>query len=180
MSQIKVNSIVPVGGLPSGSNGGIIQIKQTVKKDTFSQTINDGVASNDTGLNVSITPSVNSSKIRLTGSVVMAMNLDHDGVGIQLFKDGSVLTGAIADASGNRSRCTSMGFVDNYGGECLTLPFDFLDSPATTSSITYGIRLMFFSGVSSTTIYMNRATSSGDYIYRPLAISTITAMEIST
>ena len=74
----------------------------------------------------------------------------------------------------------SCRLIDNYGGECLTLPFDFLDSPATTSSITYGIRLMFFSGVSSTTIYMNRATSSGDYIYRPLAISTITAMEIST
>ena len=35
MSQIKVNSIVPTGGLPSGANGGIIQPIQTVKTDTF-------------------------------------------------------------------------------------------------------------------------------------------------
>ena len=33
MSQLKVNSIVPVGGLPSGATGGgIIQTVQTIKK----------------------------------------------------------------------------------------------------------------------------------------------------
>ena len=42
MSQLKVNSIVPVGGLPSGSNGGIIQIRQVVKTDTFSESVSSG------------------------------------------------------------------------------------------------------------------------------------------
>ena len=37
MSQLKVNSIIPAGGLVSGSNGGIIQVVQTVKTDTFSK-----------------------------------------------------------------------------------------------------------------------------------------------
>ena len=36
MSQIKVNSIIPVAGVPTGGGGGIIQIKQAVKTDTFS------------------------------------------------------------------------------------------------------------------------------------------------
>ena len=36
MSQIKVDSIVPRGGLPSGAVGGIIQVKQTIKTDTSS------------------------------------------------------------------------------------------------------------------------------------------------
>ena len=30
MSQLKVNSIVPVAGLPSGAKGGIIQVKQNL------------------------------------------------------------------------------------------------------------------------------------------------------
>ena len=54
MSQIKVNSIIPAGGLPAGSNGGIIQVKQTVKTDTFSSTTT-GSDVDITGLSVSIT-----------------------------------------------------------------------------------------------------------------------------
>ena len=38
MSQLKVNSIVPAGGLPSGANGGIIQVVSTTKTDAFSTT----------------------------------------------------------------------------------------------------------------------------------------------
>ena len=35
MSELRTNRIVPRDGLPSGSAGGIIQIKQTIKKDQF-------------------------------------------------------------------------------------------------------------------------------------------------
>ena len=64
MSQLKVNSIVPVGGLPSGSNGGIIQVKQTIKKDVFTTSQYVGSGYTDlTGLSVAITPSSNSNKI---------------------------------------------------------------------------------------------------------------------
>jgi len=181
MSQIKVNSIVPTSGLSSGANGGIIQIVQTVKTDTFSQSsLNDATFSNDTGLNVTITPSSNSNKIRLTGSVVISMDQDWDGYGIGLFKGGNVLSGAVGDAAGNRTQCTSMSFAQSYGGEARTLPFDFIDSPDTTSATTYGIRIIFFSGSSSSTVYMNRSQSDDNNVYRPRSISTITAMEVTT
>ena len=36
MSELRTNRIIPRDGLPSGSAGGIIQVKQTVKTDTFS------------------------------------------------------------------------------------------------------------------------------------------------
>ena len=163
----------------NSSVGKILQVVQTVKTDTFSQSINDSTYSNDTGLNVTITPSSNSNKVRLTGSVVVAMDADNDGIGIVLFKGGSVVSQALGDSSGNRTPCMSMSFVESYGGECRCLPFDFLDSPATTSATTYGIRLLFFSGSSSTTIYMNRSQSSDNNIYRPLSISTITATEVA-
>tara|TARA_R100000388_G_C7149920_1_gene114038 strand:+ start:47 stop:592 length:546 start_codon:yes stop_codon:yes gene_type:complete len=180
MSQLKVNSIIPVGGLPSGANGGIIQVVQTVKTDTFSQSsLNDSTFSNDTGLNVTITPSSNSNKIRLTGSVVVSMDQDNDGIGIGLFKGGSVVSGALGDASGSRTQCMSMDFQESYGGECRNLAFDFIDSPATTSATTYGIRVIFFSGTASSTVYLNRSQSDDNNVYRPRSISTITAMEVS-
>jgi hypothetical protein len=36
MSQLKVNSIIPVGGLSGGATGGIIQSKSTIKTDVMS------------------------------------------------------------------------------------------------------------------------------------------------
>ena len=44
MSQLKVNSIVPVGGLPSGANGGIIMMLNTAgNAPTWTDTIDGGV-----------------------------------------------------------------------------------------------------------------------------------------
>tara|TARA_B100000963_G_scaffold325107_1_gene311088 strand:+ start:791 stop:1345 length:555 start_codon:yes stop_codon:yes gene_type:complete len=183
MSQLKVNSIVPVGGLPSGSNGGIIQVKQTVKTDTFSQSsVTKNTFSNDTGLNVTITPSSNSNKIRLTGTVNLAASVDVVGHGIGLFKNGSIITGATGDASGsNRSRVMHQNFVvTSYTGQISCLPFDFIDSPATTSAVTYGIRLIALTSSSTSDLYLNRSRSiSDDEAYKGMTISVITAMEVT-
>ena len=62
MSQLKVDSIVPRGGLPSGSSGGIIQTKSTIKTDTSSYSVGNGGTSSDV-VTVTITPQSASSKI---------------------------------------------------------------------------------------------------------------------
>ena len=107
------------------------------------------------------------------------MDQDNDGIGIGLFKGGSVVSGALGDAAGSRTQCMSMDFQESYGGECRNLAFDFIDSPATTSATTYGIRIIFFSGTASSTVYLNRSQSDDNNVYRPRSISTITAMEVS-
>lgn len=174
------DGIIQSADLASGVGGKILQVVQTVKTDTFSQSsLNDSTFSNDTGLNVTITPSSNSNKIRLTGSVVVTMDADNDGIGIGLFKGGSVVSGALGDASGSRTQCMSMDFKASYGGLCRNLAFDFMDSPATTSATTYGIRVIFFSGSASTTVYLNRSQSDDNNVYRPRSISTITAIEVA-
>ena len=61
MSQLKVNSIIPVSGVPTGGGGGIIQVKQVVKLDSFTTTSTSAV--DVTGLSVNITPTSTSSKI---------------------------------------------------------------------------------------------------------------------
>ena len=64
MSQLKVNSIVPAGGLPSGASGGIIQVVSTTKTDTFSETLTEANFTS-AAISLTITPSSNSSKILL-------------------------------------------------------------------------------------------------------------------
>ena len=183
MSTLKVNSIIPVAGVPTGGGGGIIQIKQTVKTDTFSQTtVSCNTFSNDCGLNVSITPTSTSSKIYIMGTANMSGSDATSGHAIGLFKDGSVISSATGDQSGsNRTRVMHQTWNESsYTGLITAMPFQFLDSPATTSSITYGIRLMILASASTSHIYLNQSKSiSDDEAYKGMTISVITAMEVS-
>ena len=61
MSQLKVDSIVPSGGLLSGANGGIVQVVNSHKKTRT--TISASTDFQATGLSATITPSSNNSKI---------------------------------------------------------------------------------------------------------------------
>ena len=63
MSELRTNRIVPRDGLPSGSSGGIIQVRSTTKTDTFSMPSNDTSFHTVTGLSVTITPTRSDSKI---------------------------------------------------------------------------------------------------------------------
>ena len=61
MSELRTNRIVPRDGLPSGSSGGIIQVRSTTKTDPFDTTSTS--FTDVTGLSVSITPTRADSKI---------------------------------------------------------------------------------------------------------------------
>ena len=177
MSQLKVNSIVPVGGLLSGASGGIIQVVSVTKTDTFSESLNQGVISSDTGLNVTITPSSNSNKILIIASVSMSCSNDNRNT-ILLYKGGSVVSDAIGDTSGSRTRVSSASF--NSATSFMShLSLNFLDSPSTTSATTYGIRLNHGRN-NPATVYMNRADDQGSGSDRHVAASFITAMEVSS
>ena len=94
MSQLKVNSIVPTGGLPSGAtSGGIIQIVETVKTDDFSAAISTGNYTEVTGLNVTITPSTNSSKIILHAVLNWCTNGNEVHCGFEIRNGSTRLTG---------------------------------------------------------------------------------------
>ena len=61
MSELRTNRIIPRDGLPSGSSGGIIQVKSVTKTDPF-DTLSTSYT-DVTGLAVSITPTRADSKI---------------------------------------------------------------------------------------------------------------------
>ena len=176
MSTLKVNSIIPVAGVPPGGGGGIIQTKSTVKTDTASFSISSGGEYDYTSFSVSITPTSTSSKILLTGFVSCSLSGGEQDVKYYINRDGSALNAARGDADGSRSRVTAGGFTNDY--VLTSVPINFLDSPATTSAVTYNLVFRHTSGVSRT-FYINRMPSSNDNSKYSRGASVLTAMEVS-
>ena len=180
MSQIKVNSIVPVGGLPAGaSGGGIVQCVQTVITDVKSYTANAYTFADMPGFNCTITPSSSSNKIM----IVVGIGGIHQDAGsiIGKVQRGTTDIG-IGDADGSRPRCgfRMYGSAIYNTNHCGSYHFTFLDSPATTSATTYKLVTAGESGTSYP-VYLNRGVQDSDnnYNYRGRAISTMTLYEVS-
>jgi hypothetical protein len=174
MSQLKVDSIVPRGGLPSGSSGGIIQVRSTTKTDTFQTTSNSFV--DITGLSVSITPQSSSNKI------LVMVHLTGDGRNGQARANFRMMRGStaicIGDSAGSRTRST-FGIYDsseNHSPDNASMAF--LDSPATTSSLTYKMQIVNGNN-NSDNISVNRAYGWSNDSSHPATTSTITVMEVS-
>ena len=178
MSQIKVNSIIPVAGVPTGGGGGIIQIKQTVKTDVASVSVSSNTLSGSVGLDVNITPTSTSSKILIIANACTSGNHEGETHGIVLLRGGSVITAASGDADGSRGTASSTTFNVNSGGQVAAIPLFYLDSPASTSQQTYSVQLKYFAGGTHVT-YLNRVRSDDDAQYRPRSMSSITAMEVT-
>ena len=141
MSQLKVNSIVPVNGLPSGANGGIIQVVQTVKTDVF--THNSTSFADITGLSATITPSSNSSKILCDMRIYISLGT-VSGSTTAIFNLVRGSTNIAQPAGSNVHNAT----LHNWSGTAYmsTPNMNFLDSPATTSATTYKLQWKIHTG----------------------------------
>ena len=148
MSQIKVNSIIPVGGVPTGGGGGIIQIKQTVKTDAFT-TSTTGDTLDVTGVTVTITPKFSTSKIFVMVSGYYGN--DNNDSFAHLFLARSIGGGtvdntiAIGAARSGTTRATMGAALRSGGGQSNNISrhfgCQFLDSPNTTNAIIYKLRI---------------------------------------
>ena len=172
---------VPTGqkliGIDQGSivsPGGVLQVKYEIKTGT--QTIagtNDSSFHDITGLSLSITPTSATSKILVMGKVSTA-GPTGQRYGIRIVRDGNPV--GIADTGGSRTRGHSGG--TGGGGNQLDneLPFNFLDSPNTTSAVTYKIQ----GWIEATQVLkINRSEADADSYTIIRGVSTITLMEIA-
>ena len=174
MSQIKVNSIVPAGGLPSGSNGGIIQVVQTFKNDTTSVNNNSQSSFVDmSGMSVTITPSSSANKVLIYFTCNVSAESTDRNNSIRVLRGSTVIgtgTGASTANAAIYVRTKDNDYLENKS-------YMFLDEPATTSATTYKLQWCAEgSGGSAKVWYLNRR-AVGNYNNTP---SQITAMEIST
>ena len=175
MSQLRTNSIVPVGGIPAGADGGgIIQVVQTVKTDDASTTSNS--YTDITGLSVTITPRSTSNKIL----IMMNVNIGHSTnatTGFRIIRGASTDIASGTYAGSGYSAATVGGRISvSDDGNLFAFSMQYLDSPATTSATTYKIQW----ATQSATAYINRAASStGGGFSRCTSISTLLAVEVS-
>ena len=155
------------------TGGKILQVVSTTKTDTFSASITSGTSSAVTGLTVDIAPSSTSNKVLIQVMLSGAVSVS-DRAGVILTRGGSAISGAIADADGSRGQVT--GGITDREFDPNTSTFVYLDSPASTSTLTYGVSLH---SVATRTHYVNRGQDNTDSSDRFRAVSTITVMEVS-
>jgi len=156
------------------AGGKILQVVSTTKTDTFSESLSSGTmsASNITGLEATITPSSSSNTILVFVEINGSTSGDPIASG-QIFRDSTAI--GIGASASNRTRLS--GFQHGAGQQS-RVSMSFLDSPATTSAITYGFRNFNAGGVTRT-IYINRSSADGDAATVGRTASTITVMEVS-
>ena len=161
---------MPAEGLATSAlgNGGVIQVVSSHKSDTASSTSNSFV---DTGLSVSITPASASNKILVLTDAKIggnSGNLWH----ARLMRDSTAIS--IGDADGSRVRGLYEADGTGHTINIFTVAAVFLDSPSSTSSVTYKLQ---YSSYASNTVYLNRTGDDRD----PNDVrtgSSITVMEI--
>ena len=156
------------------SAGKILQVQSTTRTDTFSESVATGAISAD-AITVNITPSNASNKIFLIAHLSIGLSNDNE-INWAFYKGGSVLSGAVANADGNRRQRTSGGDV-RWTGTHNTTGGQYLDTAGGTSQITYSCRLGTGNN-GAVTIYLNRSHTNDNYIYDFKTISTLTAMEV--
>ncbi len=158
MSQLKVNSIVPVAGVASGQGGGIVQV---VTGSTSTQVETTGTTFVDTNLTANITPLSTNNKILVIVHQHIQISMGTaNGGGVQLLRGSTVIeearpanaTGPFQYYFGNFSSNMNFYFFHNS---------TILDSPSTTSATTYKTQMRIYSNNGSNTIRSQSQSATG-------------------
>ena len=207
MSEIKVNKISPATGtdvtlgdsgdtltVPSGGTivnsgtatgfggGGVLQFKQTLYQTNTSFS-SSGSYTYLTGFTLTITPTLNTSKILLKNTLSYGGDANNYAA-ISIYRDiggggYSQLAGALGEDTGNsRTEATFPMIMYSSGNPTykqFTASSEYLDAPATASAVTY--RLYY---VSNGTIYINYEQLNQDSASRFNCSSSMSAMELAT
>jgi len=155
-------------------SGGILQVVSTVKSDVF--TTSSTSYTPITGLSATITPRSTSSKILVLAQISHGF---PSGNGYGFFK---VTRGGTDIYKGDTAGSRTIGVFGGYSSVDLTIAMESgsimtLDSPSTTSSITYQAEVVL--GGAGTLAYINRSASDSDNAQRGRGASSITLIEVA-
>ena len=145
------------------------QVVSTNKTDTFSTTSTS--YTDITGLSVSITPTLATSKVLVMVSFSASVSGDI-AVMFRQMRDAVAIN--IGDTAGSRTRASASLLINNNVYQQGTFNWQFLDSPATTSATTYKVQMFVNTG----TGYINRTGEDSDAATRPRTAANITVMEV--
>ena len=156
--------------LTNQTAGTVLQVVSATKTDTLTTTSTSGVDV----LTAAITPSSSSNKILIQATSQFALKNNYGY--LTLRRDSTDIF--IGDASSNRKRVTFGSFHNNdshYSYYVRNFHASFLDSPSSTSAITYRLR----AEVESQTMYINRTIGDDNQTYEPRQATSLILMEVS-
>ena len=139
-SELRVDKIIPTTGVPTGGGGGIIQVLQGSTNNRVETSSQSFVATN---LGATITPKFSTSKIFVMVSGDCNTNADDNETFMTIYR--KIGSGSFSNIDNGQ----------NYGFACArndsarlhsAVSINYLDSPATTSSVEYKVYVRKTSG----------------------------------
>ena len=178
MSLLKVTNITDTSGSGSAyAKGHVVQVVSTNYTGTAASA--SATPTNVSGFSVNITPKFNTSKILVLVSV--AFGFANDSYPYVLLTRNGTSIGTGTSATGVQINTFLSGSGTNLSG---STPYrfhhatkNFLDSPNTTSELTYQIQLA--SPYNGLVGYINRQSEQPNTVYTQYPSSSITVMEIA-
>ena len=158
-------------GTVSGAGGKVLQVVTTETANQFSTTSN--TMTDCTPMTVNITPSATSSKVLVLVNMNLGGSADNR-TGVAL-RRGSTDIFQGADSSNRQGATTASQYAED--NSIYNVAFQYLDSPSSTSALTYHIQVSAQSA-GSETMYLNRTGTNADQQYTKQTRSSITVMEI--
>ena len=166
---VNVTGAITVNGAALGGGGKIGQVIQGTRASVFSTTSTSFV---DVGLSASITPSASDSKILVFVSLYKA---GTDNNTQRLLRNSTTIFAG--NASGSRASGFGGAAYDGTLGDTTQL-FNgggFLDTPSTTSAITYKVQIAASGGG---TVFVGRDTTDNNNAQHTRTMQTIILMEV--
>ena len=155
-------------GAPSGT---VLQVKSVSMGDALSFTPTPQTWTDIAGLSVQITPKFSSSEIMVFCSVNGGGSAQNVACFLRTYRDSTAV--GIGNTSSSRSRVSGQ-LKETTSYDLQSFNWNFLDSPNTTSQLTYKIMIY-----SNGTVYINRPTTTADNWSVGVTQSSITLMEIA-
>ncbi len=136
LNSSSISGLAAVGGLSSPQTGSVLQVVSSVYGTYPTSTSSTSFVT--TGHTLSITPTSATSKILLISHFQTLTNTQGNSGNYTFARNGTNLN--------------ANGFAEQnaYGPAWMTLAMNYLDSPATTSAITYAV---FYKSQAGTTLY---------------------------
>lgn len=164
LSKLPVGSngqvLTLASGVPSwaaASSGASLKVFSAYKTNT--QSVSPSMTFVDiSDLSITLTPTSSSSKFLIIWNVSIGNGADASHAYIRLLRNGSNI--ALADTAGSRTSASSIVVNTGTAGQTISSGNSYLDSPATSSSITYKLQ-MAVNAIGGTS-YVNRSSRDTD------------------
>ena len=164
-------------GTATGFGGGKILQHQFVVDTSSSSLSNGGNSYTDLGnLTLNITPASTNNKILILAHVCgsQGSNSTQYALFFKVLRDSTGLTG-VADAAGNNPAGFAFSPKESYSQDgMMSTAFTYVDSPSTTSQITYKVQ-----GACRSPAAWSYNRSYRDYSGRAKGVSTLTLLELA-